>query len=258
MELKLFISGCIVFAIAMIMQIFKKRFKTQTSKKLFQNVYSWVDTIWTSLIIASFIMFFFIQAFKIPSGSMRNTLIEGDHLFLNKVFYGFRVPFKYTGKRYWALKKIERGDIIVFQCPPNALTPYERMHGIKKDFIKRCIGVAGDKIEIRDKKLYINDVFMKEVYVIYGDEKKFESMKLFENEKDYQKSWENGKFSTLPPAFIRDNFGPIIVPQGCYMVMGDNRDFSFDSRFWGPLHDEYVKGKAMFLYWPITRWKFIS
>jgi signal peptidase I len=258
MELKLFIAGCIVFAIAMTMLILKKHFKQENSKKLFQNIYSLADTIWTSLIIASFIMFFFVQAFKIPSGSMRNTLIEGDHLFVNKCFYGFRIPFKYIGKRYCAFKKIERGDVVVFQCPHEALTPYERAHGIKKDFIKRCIGVAGDKVEIRDKKLYINDVLTKEVYVIYEDEKVFESMKLFENEKDYQKSWENRKFSTLSPYFLRDNFGPVIVPEGCYMVMGDNRDFSFDSRFWGPLHEEYIKGKAMFLYWPIKRWKFIS
>jgi signal peptidase I len=258
MELKLFIAGCIVFAVAMTMQIFKKCFKTQPSKKLFQNVYSWADTIWTALIIASFIMFFFIQAFKIPSGSMRNTLLEGDHLFVNKCFYGFRLPFKYTGKRYGALKKIERGDIVVFQCPSEALTIPEREHGVKKDFIKRCFGVAGDKVEIRNKKLYLNDVFIKEVYVAYNDNSIFESFKLFENEGDYQKAWEKGNFTSIPSVFIRDNFGPVIVPEGCYMMMGDNRDFSFDSRFWGPLPDEYVKGKALFLYWPVTRWKFIS
>jgi signal peptidase I len=258
MELKLFIIGCIVFGIAMIMKIFEKHCKTETSKELFQNVYSWVDTIWTSLIIASFIMFFFIQAFKVPTGSMRNTILEGDHMFVNKVFYGFRVPFKYVGKRYWALKKIERGDIVVFQCPLDALTPDEKARGIKKDFVKRCIGIAGDKIEIKEKKLYINDVFINEVYVIHGDEKVFSNIKLFEDQKDYQKSWESGKFSVVSPTFIRDNFGPVVVPEGCYMVMGDNRDYSFDSRFWGPLHDENIKGKAMFLYWPITRWRFIS
>ncbi|MDR3196026.1 MAG: signal peptidase I [Endomicrobium sp.] len=258
MELKLFIAGCIVFAIAMTMQTFKKNFKTQTSKKLFKNVYSWADTIWTALIIASFIMFFFIQAFKIPSGSMRNTLLEGDHLFVNKCFYGFRIPFKYVGKRYGALKNVERGDIIVFQCPPEALTIDEREHGVKKDFIKRCIAVAGDKVEIINKKLYLNGIFIKEVYAIHGDDSIIQSFELFESDKDYQKAWENGSFTSIPPAFVRDNFGPVVVPEGCYMMMGDNRDFSFDSRFWGPLSDEYVKGKAMLLYWPITRWKFIS
>jgi signal peptidase I len=258
MELKLFIAGCIVFVIAMAMQIFKKRFKTQISKKLFQNIYSWADTIWTALIIASFIMFFFIQAFKIPSGSMRNTLLEGDHLFVNKCFYGFRIPFKYVGKRYSALKKIGRGDIVVFQCPPEALTPVEKEHGIKKDFIKRCVGIAGDKVEIRNKKLYLNDVSIEEVYATYSDNSIFESFKFFENEGDYQKAWEKGNFTSIPPVFIRDNFGPVTVPDGCYMMMGDNRDFSFDSRFWGPLSDEYVKGKAFFLYWPVTHWKFIS
>ncbi|MDR1086980.1 MAG: signal peptidase I [Endomicrobium sp.] len=258
MELKLFIAGCIIFVIAMTMQLLKKSFKTPTSKKLFQNVYSWADTIWTALIIASFIMFFLIQAFKIPSGSMRSTLIEGDHLFVNKCFYGFRVPFKYVGKRYFALKKIERGDIIVFQAPPEALTISEREHGVKKDFIKRCVAVAGDKVEIKDKKLYLNDVFIKEVYVEYNDDSIAQSFKLFERMEDYQKAWENGKFTSIPAMFIRDNFGPVIVPEGCYMMVGDNRDFSFDSRFWGPLSDKYIKGKAVFLYWPITHWKFIS
>ncbi|MDR1245215.1 MAG: signal peptidase I, partial [Endomicrobium sp.] len=124
--------------------------------------------------------------------------------------------------------------------------------------IKRCVGVAGDKVEIRNKKLYLNDVFIEEVYAVYNDDSIFESVKLFENVGDYQKTWEKGNFTSISPVFIRDNFGPVIVPEGCYMMMGDNRDFSFDSRFWGPLPDEYVKGKALFLYWPITRWKFIS
>ncbi|MDR0978242.1 MAG: signal peptidase I [Endomicrobium sp.] len=260
MELKLFIIGCVIFVIAKLMQLLKKYFKieTEASKKLLKSIYSWADTIWTALIIASFIMFFFVQAFKIPSGSMRNTLKEGDHLFVNKCFYGFKVPFKYVGKRYGALKQIKRGDVVVFQCPPEALTSDERRRGITKDFIKRCIAVGGDKVEIRDKKLYLNDVFVEEVYAIHGDDSVLQSFSLFRNSEDYQQAWERGSFASVPPAFARDNFGPVIVPQGCYMMMGDNRDFSFDSRFWGPLPDKYIKWKAILLYWPVNRWKVIS
>jgi signal peptidase I len=257
MELKLFIAGCILFVVAMIMLAIKKYFKTDVSQKLFKNVYSWIDTGWTALLIASFIMFFFVQAFKIPSGSMRSTLLEGDHLFVNKFIYGFKVPFTNSGKRYMALKKVQPGDIVVFQCPPEALTIYEREKGIKKDYIKRCVAVAGDKIEIKDKKLFINDVYIRDPYVVFNDSAVLQSFNLFKDNKDYQESWEKGKFTSIPLDFIRDNFGPVIVPEGHYMMMGDNRDYSFDSRFWGPLPDKYIKGKALFLYWPVKRWRVI-
>lgn len=257
MELKLFLAGCVLFVVAIIMQVLKKRFKTAKSQNIFKQVYSWVDTAWTALIMASFIMFFFIQAFQIPSGSMRNTLLEGDHLFVNKFIYGFKVPFTSNGKRYFAIKSIKPGDIVVFQCPPEALNTLEREQGIKKDYIKRCIAVGGDKVEIKNKQLFINDVAVNEPYVTLGDHNILKAFNLFSNSKDYQKSWENGKLASVPAVFIRDTFGPVIVPKGCYMMLGDNRDFSFDSRFWGPLPDKNIKGKALFLYWPIKRWRLI-
>ncbi|MDR3275353.1 MAG: signal peptidase I [Endomicrobium sp.] len=257
MEFKLFIAGCILFIAAMIMLAVKKYFKSLLSQKLFKNAYSWIDTGWTSLIIASFIMFFFIQAFKIPSGSMRNTLLEGDHLFVNKFIYGFHIPFTSHGKRYLALKNVNRGDIVVFQCPPEALTISERKAGIKKDFIKRCVAFAGDVVEIKDKKLFVNGIGVDDKYVVFNDVKIFKTFNLFKNLQEYQKSWETGKFALIPAIFVRDSFGPITVPEGQYMMLGDNRDFSFDSRFWGPLPDKYIKGKALFIYWPINRWRII-
>ncbi|MDR0956626.1 MAG: signal peptidase I [Endomicrobium sp.] len=258
MELKLFIVGCIFFSVAMSMLAIKKTFKDLASNIFFNKFYSWIDTAWSALIIASFIMFFFIQAFKIPSGSMRNTLLEGDHLFANKFIYGFHIPFTSSGKRYKALKNINRGDIVVFQAPHEALTVYEIEKGIKKDFIKRCVAIAGDKVEIKNKNLYINDVYIIEPYVVFNDLNMLKSFNLFTNNKDYQESWQKGKFAAIPTTFIRDNFGPVIVPEGHYMMLGDNRDFSFDSRFWGPLNDKYIKGKALILYWPIKRWRIIS
>ena len=252
MEVKLFIIGAILFCVAMFMQMIKKNFKTNMSKNLFKNVYSCVDTLWSALIIASALMFFFIQAFKIPSGSMRTTLLEGDHLFVNKFIYGFHIPFS-DGKRFAAVKHISRGDIVVFRCPPEALTISEKEAGIKKDFIKRCVALAGDKVEIKDKKLFVNEVPVDEPYISCMDMSVYQSFNLFNDEKEYQQAWETGKLASIPPNFVRDNFGPVIVPPNSYMMLGDNRDFSFDSRFWGPLDDKYVKGKALILYWPLKR-----
>lgn len=258
METKLFIAGCIFLILAIIMQLTKKKFiKTQKAQKTFENVYSWVDTLWSALIIASIIMYFIIQAFKIPTGSMRMSLLEGDHLFAMKFIYGFRVPFS-DGKRILPIKEVKKGDVVIFQCPPEALSIIERTNGIKKDYIKRCIALAGDKVEIKDKKLFINDEEMQENYVDHADSDTFINFNLFETQEEYQQAWEKGKFATLPPAFVRDNFGPVIVPEGHYMVLGDNRDFSFDSRYWGPLPDKYLKGKALVVYWPIKRIKLIS
>jgi signal peptidase I len=258
MELKLFIVGCSLFMMAMFMLLIKKYFNTSSlSSKIFKNIYLWIDTCWTTLVLASFIMFFFVQAFKIPSGSMRETLVEGDHLFVNKFIYGFKVPFSNSGKRYAALRKVKAGDIVVFQCPSEALTISERKKGIKKDYIKRCVAVAGDKVEIKDKKLFVNDVYIKDSYAVFNDFMVFKDFNLNGNNKNYQTFWTRGKFTSIPVPFVRDNFGPVIIPKGHYMMMGDNRDFSFDSRFWGPLPDKYIKGKALFLYWPIKRWRII-
>jgi signal peptidase I len=188
---------------------------------------------------------------------MRETLLEGDHLFANKFIYGFRIPFTTNGKKYAALKKVRRDDIVIFQCPPEALTISERESGAKKDYIKRCVAVAGDRVEIKDKKIYINNICVDDAYATFGDYAIFKKVNLFSTQKEYQEAWEKGKFSSIPVSFIRDNFGPVVVPDGHYMMMGDNRDFSFDSRFWGPLSDKYIKGKALFLYWPVNRWRII-
>ncbi len=258
MEIKLFIVGCIFLVLAIIMQLTKKKFiKTEKANKVYENVYSWVDTLWSALIIASVIMYFIIQAFKIPTGSMRMTLLENDHLFAMKFIYGLRVPFT-DGKRVLPIKSVKKGDIVIFQCPPEALSVVERAEGIKKDYIKRCVALAGDKIEIKNKKLFINDIQMQEDYATYGDTETYTNFNLFETQQEYQKAWEQGQFATLPIAFVRDNFGPVIVPEGHYMVLGDNRDYSFDARFWGPLPDKYLKGQALVVYWPLKRIRYIK
>lgn len=258
MEIKLFVIGCVFLVLAVIMQLMKKKLvKTAKAQKVYENVYSWVDTGWSALIIASILMYFVIQAFKIPTGSMRMTLLEGDHLFATKFIYGLRVPFT-DGKRVLPIRDVKKGDIVIFQCPPEALSMFEKSEGIKKDYIKRCIALAGDKVQIKNKKLFVNDIEIEEPYVQFADSENYVNFNLFESMEEYQKAWEEGKFTTLPPAFVRDNFGPVIVPKGHYMVLGDNRDYSFDSRYWGPLPDKYLKGRALIVYWPLNRIKYIS
>jgi len=157
-----------------------------------------------------------IQAFKIPSGSMLPTLQIGDHLLVSKFLYGVRIP--YTGTRVLRLRNPRRGDIVVFAYPVDD----------SKDFIKRVIGVPGDRVEVRDKKVFINGEPIDDPWGVHVDR------------ATYPEGYENGK---------RDNFGPVVVPPGQYFMMGDNRDRSYDSRFWGFVDDARIKGKAFIMYW---------
>ncbi|HCJ66877.1 MAG TPA: signal peptidase I, partial [Elusimicrobia bacterium] len=113
-------------------------------------------------------------------------------------------------------------------------------------------------VEIRNKKIYINGKLLDELHAYYNQEVVYPAPHFFPNSENYQKSWEEGKFAQMIGGTVRDNFGPVKVPQGYYLVLGDNRDSSFDSRFWGPLADKYLKGRALFLYWPIKRIKIIK
>ncbi|MEY4948206.1 MAG: LepB: signal peptidase [Pseudomonadota bacterium] len=170
----------------------------------------YAEALAVALALAMFIRTFFVQAFKIPSGSMLPTLQIGDHLLVNKLLYGLRVPVR--GTRYLSFFKPERGDIVVFVYPEDR----------DKDFIKRVVGIPGDRIEIRHKILYRNGEAVDEPFA-------------------YRSEPEG-------PA-PRDNFGPVTVPEGKVFVMGDNRDHSFDSRFWGFVPFEDIKGKAFVIYW---------
>ena len=162
--------------------------------------WEYVQAILIAIVLALIVRAFIIQAFKIPSGSMLETLQIGDHILVNKFIFYFSEP--------------KKGDIIVFKFPGDK----------KKDYIKRMIGAPGDKLEIKDQNVYINGDLINEPYVEHKD-------KVMKN---------------LPG---RDNFGPIIIPEDCYFMMGDNRDLSSDSRFWGLLNKELIRGKAFIIYW---------
>ena len=173
-----------------------------------------IEAILVAIVLALFIRTFVIQAFKIPSGSMKQTLLVGDHILVNKFIYGVKLPFLQT--TIIPITNPKRGDIVVFKFPEDP----------SKDFIKRVIGIAGDKVEIRDKKVYVNNKPLKHDHGIHTD-------------------------SYDLPASVqpRDNFGPVIVPPHKLFVMGDNRDQSYDSRFWGFVDLKAVKGKALMIYW---------
>jgi len=186
-------------------------------------VLEYVDSGFIAILLALVIRTLFIQAFKIPSGSMENTLLIGDHLLVNKCIYGTQIPW--TDKRLLTIRDPKRGDIIVFKYPENP----------RRDFIKRCIGLPGDIVEVRNKTVYLNGQPQNEPYVTYRDLRVM-----------------------APEISPRDNYGPVTVPAGNYFMMGDNRDFSADSRFWGFLPKKLIRGKAWVIYWPIDRWRVVK
>ena len=173
-----------------------------------------VEAIVIAILLALFIRTFVVQAFKIPSGSMKETLQIGDHILVNKFLYGIKLPF--VQKTIIPIKDPQKDDIIVFRYPENP----------KLDFIKRVVGVEGDIIEARNKKLYVNDKLIERDFAIHSDP------------------------NVIPGVYNkRDTFGPVIVPPDSLFVMGDNRDNSKDSRFWGFVSMDAVKGKAFMIYW---------
>jgi signal peptidase I len=227
-----------------------RRFKDRTEKgaaEVLADDLEWADTGFSSILLAAFIMYVFVQAFKIPSGSMEKTLLIGDHLFVNKLIYGVRVP--YTGKRLFRLRDVRRGDVVVFKFP----TQVKESAHYGKDFIKRAVGLPGDVVELRDKKVFVNGALLEERYTNFADDYVIPPLPQAPPPGAFQKAWEAGRLTDS----FRDNFGPVTVPPGHYLVMGDNRDRSYDARFWGPLPEVCLKGKAWFVYWPFKRAKII-
>ena len=173
----------------------------------------YVESLLIAALIAFFVRSFFIQAFKIPSSSMEPTLLVGDHLLVNRLSYVMKVPF--TDIVLFRLGEPHKGDVVVFRYPVDR----------GKDFIKRVIATGGDVVEIKDKVLYVNGTRTKDPHAFFAES-----------------SLIPGQFSQ------RDNYGPVTVPKGAYFMMGDNRDRSLDSRFWGFVETRDLVGRALVLY----------
>jgi signal peptidase I len=183
-------------------------------RKRKSRVREYAEALVVAILLALFIRTFVVQAFKIPSGSMIPTLTIGDHILVNKFIYGTKIPF--TDVVLIPFKTPQRGDIIVFKYPQDE----------KKDFIKRVVGLPGDKLEVREKTVYVNGKPLNESYAYYADPEIFPG-------------------GEQP----RDNLGPMIIPKDSYFVMGDNRDHSLDSRYWGFVDLNKIKGRAFLIYW---------
>ncbi|MCK6554048.1 signal peptidase I [Candidatus Binatia bacterium] len=185
--------------------------------RLRQNVESLALAVLVALVVRSSV----VEAFWVPSGSMLPTIQIGDHLFVNKLAYGMHIDVPLVNRALvltqWS--HLDRGDIVVFVSPVDRRT----------DLIKRVVAVGGDTVEIRNKRLYINGEAVDDSHATFTDQ---------------------STRSSTP----RDNFGPVTVPEGKFFVLGDNRDQSYDSRYWGFANERDVKGKATFIYWSGMKW----
>ena len=182
-------------------------------------VREYFESLVVAVILALFVRTWVFQAFKIPTGSMEPNLLVGDHLIVNKLIFAPTV----TGAERAILpdRSIRRGDIIVFKYPKDP----------ERDFIKRVIGLPGDKLELHRKKVYVNGQALDEPYAHFLE----------------------APSTSGPPHVddVREEYGPVTVPSGQYFMMGDNRDNSEDSRYWGFMPETYVKGKALFIYFSL-------
>lgn len=180
------------------------------------------ELIAVTVIFTLYLQTFVVQAFQIPSSSMEDNLLVGDHLLVNKFVYsGFGLgPL---AKKILPCKDPHRGDVVVFKFPEDP----------SKDFVKRVIGLPGETVEVKNKQLYVNGDPLQETYKFHKDPNIFPA-------------FEAGGRSDVA---VRDNYGPVTVPSGALFVMGDNRDNSADSRYWGFLPRSYLKGKPLIIYW---------
>jgi len=189
-----------------------KDFRKSTVREYFESIV-------IAVILALFVRTFVLQAFKIPTGSMENNLLIGDHLLVNKFIDAPTVSA--IERALLPIGRITRGDVLVFKYP---IEP-------DRDYIKRVIGLPGETLELKAKKIYINGKPLDEPYVHFLEAR------------------GSSDLSEPTSADVRENYGPVTVPPNQYFMMGDNRDNSADSRYWGFMPRDYVKGKALLIYW---------
>ncbi|MCI0420661.1 MAG: signal peptidase I [Acidobacteria bacterium] len=192
--------------------------ETQAARK--SAAREWLESLVFSLIFVFFFTNFIAQATQVPTESMKPTILVGDHFFLDK--FAFPANYPQFVSKVLPAREIDRGDIVAFKSPGDPKVP----------FIKRVIGLPGETLEIRDKTVYINGKELEESYKHFIDPNVYE------------------RGSGIPSDYIvRDNFGPKVIPPNSYFMMGDNRDNSNDSRYWGVVDGKSVIGKPLFIYW---------
>jgi signal peptidase I len=211
--------------------------KNTANIKVKSTVREYAEALAIAILLALFIRTFVIQAFKIPSGSMKPTLIIGDHLLVNKFSYGIRIPL--IDRFLIQFNKPKRGDIIVFKWPKDE----------SKDFIKRVIGIEGDVIEIKNDILFVNGKKVVTEYIA-----KYNDNDISEADR-YEEFLGGTKHYILDQYVKYEDFGPVTVPENTVFVMGDNRDNSQDSRYWGFVSLNKIKGKALIIYWSWPSWE---
>ena len=197
-------------------------------------LWEWTKVFWFSVALFLVIRTFIVEAFKIPSGSMEGTLLVGDFLLVNKLAYGAEVPF--THERLPGLRHPQRDDVIVFDWPVDPT----------KNFVKRLVGLPGDTLEMHDGVLSRNGQAVRERYVSHTEPNADPSGEEFVWQRDYLVKTAGAAVSYHPS---RNNWGPLVVPPRHYFVLGDNRDNSLDSRYWGFVPDSMVTGSPVVIYY---------
>ncbi len=194
--------------------------------------WEWVKSLVVAFALFLMIRTFAIEAFRIPTGSMESTLLVGDFLLVNKAVYGAQVPG--TGMRLPAFGEPERGDIVVFTPP----------HDGGKNYVKRLVGLPGDTLRMRDKLLYLNGGLVPEPYAQHVD-----PLDVHAPTMRWQADYLTDPALRMNYRPTRDTWGPIVVPAERYFVLGDNRDDSEDSRYWGFVEGVAIKGRPLFVYY---------
>jgi signal peptidase I len=223
----------------------------RVSRVRFGWLWEWAKVFQIAFLLFLVLKTFLVEAYKIPSGSMEHTLLVGDFLLVNKLVYGAEVPF--TGQRLPRLRSPQRGDVVVFQWPEDP----------SKNFVKRLVGLPGDTLMMRDGTLYVGGRPLHERYVTHTEPDVDPTFEEFRWQRDYvvrsAVAAPPTAAATRGAAMLagrdpgdhpsRNNWGPLIVPRDSYFVLGDNRDNSLDSRYWGFVPDSLVRGRPMLVYY---------
>lgn len=180
----------------------------------------YLDVVLVAVVFALFVRTFLLQAFVVPTPSMEKTVLVGDHLVVNKFLYAPHLSSPFA--RLLPYRPVRRGDVVVFKFPEDP----------QRDFIKRAIGLPGDTVAIRDKHVFVNGVRREDPSAFH------EETRVWPDDPQLPESVRR-----------RDQLAPVRVPEGAYFALGDNRDSSYDSRFWGPVPEGNLKGRALFVYW---------